>query len=125
FNIEGYPTEEFLRLVEENQPEQVTLVPDDPVQATSDHGWPFTQQQAFLAPVVSRLKKSGFRVSLFCDPGASEAELAAAKECGADRVELYTGPYGACHSAPEKAAGELEKLGRTADAAAALGLDVN
>lgn len=59
FNIEGYPTEEFLALVEQNQPEQVTLVPDDPAQATSDHGWNFAEQSAFLTPVVRRLKKGG------------------------------------------------------------------
>src|SRR5690606_9274759 len=65
FNIEGYPDEEFLRLVEENQPDQVTLVPDDPSQPTSDHGWDFIAQGAFLTPIVARLKQGGFRVSLF------------------------------------------------------------
>ena len=67
FNIEGYPTEEFLRLVEENQPEQVTLVPDDPAQATSDHGWDFRANHNFLAPIVARLKSQSIRVSLFAD----------------------------------------------------------
>ncbi|MCT7376019.1 pyridoxine 5'-phosphate synthase [Chelativorans salis] len=125
FNIEGYPTEDFLRLVEENQPEQVTLVPDDPAQPTSDHGWDFVKEAAFLKPVVGRLKRGGFRVSLFCDPDRDEAGLRAAKETGADRVELYTGPYGACHDDPAKAAKELENLVRTADTAATLGLGVN
>lgn len=123
FNIEGYPTEEFLRLVEKHQPDQVTLVPDDPAQATSDHGWDFVENGAFLKPIVERLKKSGFRVSLFADP--DPAQVPAARDTGADRVELYTGPYGSCHSDSEKAGRELEKLGKTADAALAAGLAVN
>lgn len=123
FNIEGYPSEEFLRLVEEHQPEQVTLVPDDPAQATSDHGWNFAGQAAFLVPIVRRLKKGGFRVSLFSDPDPEA--VAAASQTGADRIELYTGPYGACHSDSGKARNELERLGKTADAALAAGLGVN
>ena len=123
FNIEGYPTEQFLELVERNQPEQVTLVPDDPSQATSDHGWNFVEAGEFLEPVVRRLKKGGFRVSLFSDPDPDI--VAAAKKVGADRIELYTGPYGSCYSNARKAAVELEKLGRTADAALAIGLEVN
>ena len=123
FNIEGYPTKQFLELVEKNQPEQVTLVPDDPSQATSDHGWNFAESAEFLAPIVARLKKGGFRVSLFCDPDPACVE--AAKQTGTDRIELYTGPYGSFHSNPEKAAKELEKLGKTADAALVAGLEVN
>ncbi|WP_048646452.1 pyridoxine 5'-phosphate synthase [Nitratireductor soli] len=123
FNIEGFPTEAFLDLVDEHQPEQVTLVPDDPSQATSDHGWDFAGQGAFLAPIVGRLKKKGFRVSLFADP--DPAQMEAAKALGADRIELYTGPYGACHDDSAKASIELERLGKTADAAASLGLGVN
>lgn len=123
FNIEGYPTEEFLALVEKNQPEQVTLVPDDPGQATSDHGWDFSKHAEFLTPIARRLKKNGFRVSLFCDPNPDDVALA--KQTGADRIELYTGPYGGFHSNPEKAASELEMLGKTADAAFAAGLEVN
>lgn len=123
FNIEGYPTEDFLELVEKNQPEQVTLVPDDPAQATSDHGWNFVGQADFLEPIVRRLKKGGFRVSLFSDPDPAGA--AVARDIGADRIELYTGPYGGYHSDSEKAAKELEGLGKTADAAIAAGLQVN
>ncbi len=123
FNIEGYPTEEFLALVEKNQPEQVTLVPDDPSQATSDHGWNFSERAEFLEPIVRRLKKGGFRVSLFCDPDPEVVQ--AAKQTSADRIELYTGPYGSFHSDAGKAATELERLGKTADAAFATGLQVN
>lgn len=123
FNIEGYPGEDFLQLVEKHQPEQVTLVPDDPAQATSDHGWNFAAQAAFLTPIVKRLKKGGFRVSLFADP--DPAEVKAARDTGADRIELYTGPYGSCHSDSAKAGRELERLEKTAEAARAAGLDVN
>lgn len=123
FNVEGYPTEDFLRLVEKNEPEQVTLVPDDPAQATSDHGWDFRGQAAFLGPIVKRLKNRGFRVSLFSDPDPDGVSIA--RDLGADRIELYTGPYGGFHDDPAKAASELEKLGRTADAARAVGLEVN
>jgi pyridoxine 5-phosphate synthase len=123
FNVEGYPTEEFLRLVEKHQPDQVTLVPDDPAQATSDHGWDFIGQASFLKPIVARLKRGGFRVSLFADP--DPAQVPAARDTGTDRIELYTGPYGSYHSDYEKARKELEKLGETADAALAAGLAVN
>ncbi len=123
FNIEGYPTPEFLDLVEEHQPEQVTLVPDDPAQPTSDHGWDFDAHREMLTQVVARLKKGGMRVSLFADP--DQAGLDEAKATGADRVEFYTGPYGSCHSDSTNAAKELERLGKAADAAVALGLGVN
>ena len=123
FNIEGYPTEEFLQLVERNEPDQVTLVPDDPAQATSDHGWDFVEHAAFLKATVARLKRSGLRVSLFADP--DPAQMDAARDAGTDRVELYTGPYGSYHSDSEKAAKELEKLAKTAEAAFAAGLAVN
>ena len=123
FNIEGYPNEDFLALVEKHQPEQVTLVPDDPAQATSDHGWNFVADAAFLNPIVKRLKKGGFRVSLFSD--SDPAGISAARDTGADRIELYTGPYGGCYDAPERVGPILEALGKTADAALAIGLGVN
>lgn len=125
FNIEGYPTEDFLALCERNQPEQVTLVPDDPAQATSDHGWDFRKHRDFLRAVVRRLKSGGMRVSLFADGDGDADAVACARETGADRIELYTGPYGGRFDDPEGAALELERLGRTADAARAIGLGVN
>src|SRR5690606_784821 len=124
-NIEGYPSEEFLALVEEINPAQVTLVPDDPTQATSDHGWDFVGEGAFLKAVVQRLKRAGCRVSLFCDPDAGEAGIGAAKATGTDRVELFTGPYGACHDDPVRADQELAALSQTCAAAQAAGLGVN
>jgi pyridoxine 5-phosphate synthase len=123
FNIEGYPTEDFLRSVEENEPEQVTLVPDDPAQATSDHGWDFRKHSTFLTPIVKRLKKGGYRVSLFSDPSPDGVHAAA--DTGADRIELYTGPYGSSYNDSRKAAKELERLRKTAEVAIAAGLAVN
>jgi pyridoxine 5-phosphate synthase len=123
FNIEGFPTEEFLELVERHQPEQVTLVPDDPAQATSDHGWDFQARASFLRPIVARLKKGGMRVSLFAD--ADPAGIAAAQATGADRIELYTGPYGGSYDDPAMAARALDALANTADAARRAGLGVN
>ncbi|QKV17276.1 pyridoxine 5'-phosphate synthase [Oricola thermophila] len=125
FNIEGYPTDAFLALVEANEPDQVTLVPDDPAQATSDHGWDFLGQGGFLRDCVQRLKAKGMRVSLFADPDAGEKGMQAAKDTGADRVELYTGPYGACYDDPKAAAEQIAMLGETADAAHGFGLAIN
>jgi pyridoxine 5-phosphate synthase len=123
FNIEGYPDEQFLQLVEAAEPDQVTLVPDDPAQATSDHGWDFAAQRDRLAPIVLRLKARGFRVSLFAEPSLDGMEVA--KALGADRVELFTGPYGACHDDSARAAKQLEMLVKAADAALGCGLGVN
>lgn len=125
FNMEGFPEEGFLKLCELNQPEQVTLVPDDPAQATSDHGWDFEEQGNFLRDCVQRLKSSGFRVSLFCDPDASKTALQAAADTGADRIELYTGPYGSCHDDPKREKSALEVMSKTAIFAQELGMGVN
>jgi pyridoxine 5-phosphate synthase len=115
FNIEGYPTEDFLRLVERYQPNQATLVPDDPSQPTSDHGWDFIQHRKLLTPIVARLKSKGVRVSLFSEPDSRGMEEA--KAAGADRVEFYTGPYGSSHASPSAAKADSK--------AKSLGLAVN
>lgn len=125
FNIEGYPSGDFLALCEKIEPEQVTLVPDDPAQATSDHGFDFRTQSEMLKPIVARLKAKGMRVSLFADGDGDIEAVKLAKATGADRIELYTGPYGGCFDDPQRADVILEALGQTADAARAQGLDVN
>jgi pyridoxine 5-phosphate synthase len=122
YNIEGYPTEDFLALCEAAKPDQVTLVPDDPSQSTSDHGWDCERHQAFLADVVARLQAQGMRVSLFLDPDV--ALVAAAARTGAKRIELYTGPYGHTFDPAEKAR-RLDELVATTEAANAAGLEVN
>lgn len=92
FNIEGNPTPEFLALVEEVRPDQVTLVPDDPGQSTSDHGWdPDERISRSLPGVVSQLQAGGMRVSLFMDPDTAMIERI--HNTGADGIELYTGPW--------------------------------
>ena len=91
FNIEGYPTEEFLALCEKHQPEQVTLVPDHPSQPTSDHGWDFAANEKMLTTVVKRLKKGGMRVSLFAESCAQQFEHRQSDRCGSPGVS--PGPY--------------------------------
>jgi pyridoxine 5-phosphate synthase len=125
FNIEGFPSEDFFALIDLVNPHQVTLVPDDPAQATSDHGWDFGTQSDLLKSAVARLKAPGRRISLFVDPDAGPTGAEGAKAVGADRVELYTGPYGGCYADPAQAAVELAALADTAKAAFAQGLGVN
>ncbi|MBS1684194.1 MAG: pyridoxine 5'-phosphate synthase [Bacteroidetes bacterium] len=91
FNIEGYPSDDFMKMVLEVKPEQCTLVPDAPGQLTSDHGWDTIRHEALLTDIISTLSKEGVRVSLFIDPLASLID--GAKKVGADRIEFYTGPY--------------------------------
>lgn len=122
FNIEGYPDAGFLALLAEVRPQQATFVPDAPGQATSDHGWDVAAQAELLGPAIVAAKALGARVSLFLD--ADPAHCAPAKALGADRVELFTGPYGAAF-VPGVAQRELAKLAATAAAAAAAGLGVN
>jgi pyridoxine 5-phosphate synthase len=122
FNIEGYPDERFLGLVEAEKPDQVTLVPDDPSQGTSDHGWDIAANQALLERTIDRLHRGGMRVSLFID--ADPALPALARALGADRVEIYTGPYGGALE-PAAAAHELEAVVATGRAAMKAGIGLN
>ncbi|HMM10692.1 MAG TPA: pyridoxine 5'-phosphate synthase [Bacteroidales bacterium] len=91
FNIEGYPAEQFIRLVINNKADQVTLVPDDPHQLTSDHGWDTVKHKGFLKEVIQRFHEAGIRVSIFVDPDPHM--IFHALETGTDRVELYTESY--------------------------------
>ena len=125
FNIEGYPTREFIELVLANQPEQVTLVPDDPAQATSDHGWDVHEHEEMLKPIVKELKATGARVVLFCDPDIEVIALKKLVQMGVSRIELYTEPYAACWDNKDAAREQAEILGHTAQIASTLGLGVN
>jgi len=91
FNIEGYPSKEFMDLVLRVRPSQVTLVPDKPDQITSNSGWDTEKEQDFLRDILNDLRTAGIRSSIFIDASPRMAEFAA--QAGADRVELYTGPY--------------------------------
>lgn len=90
-NVEGYPSESFLKMVCEIKPAQVTLVPDPPQAITSNAGWDVTGNKQFLSEVVSRLKSAGIRTSVFV--GTELLNITEAKNIGADRIELYTEEY--------------------------------
>jgi pyridoxine 5-phosphate synthase len=91
FNIEGYPSDNFIQLVCKAGPEQVTLVPDPPGVLTSNAGWDTVKNEAFLSEVVKEFKKHSIRVSLFIE--TDEKMIRNAVRTGADRVELYTESY--------------------------------
>jgi pyridoxine 5-phosphate synthase len=99
FNIEGYPGAEFLDLVCRVRPTQATLVPDPPNVLTSNAGWKLDSNVDWLHDVLARLREAGIRTSLFVEPDQHEIERA--RKIGADRVELYTGPYAAAFGTPE------------------------
>jgi pyridoxine 5-phosphate synthase len=122
YNIEGYPTPEFITLIGEVRPDQVTLVPDVPDQRTSDHGWDIKATFRSLQSVIRELKATGARVSLFMDP--DPGAIASAATVGADRIELYTGPY--AHAFAEGVAAPLlRRHVQAAEAAQEAGLGVN
>lgn len=129
YNIEGngfagargsYPG--LLTLVAQVRPQQVTLVPDGDAQITSDHGFDLVADAPRLRPLISELKALGARVSLFVDAGCDQVERAA--DIGADRVEIYTGPYAKAFAAGDVSA-ELSRCVDTATRARAVGLGVN
>ena len=91
YNIEGYPDDRFIKIINDIKPEQVTLVPDAPDVITSNRGWKKSDIDIDLSEVISTIKKNGSKVSLFIDPIISMVDLAL--EWGADRIELYTGTY--------------------------------
>jgi pyridoxine 5-phosphate synthase len=122
FNIEGNPTPEFLDLVEQARPDQATLVPDDPGQLTSDHGWNMDSSVESLGPVVDRLKNAGIRVSLFMDPSTEWIDRV--PDVGADRIELYTEPYARAFGTSE-AGTTWDRFRAAADHARSIGLGVN
>lgn len=95
FNIEGYPSDEFIDLVMKVKPHQVTLVPDAPDQITSNSGWDTKTNLGFLSDLMDRFGEAGIRTSIFVDADVEMIEYAA--RAGADRVELYTEPYAAAY----------------------------
>lgn len=121
FNIEGYPTPEFMDLVLKIKPEQVTLVPDAADALTSDAGWDVGTHFDFLTEIVERLHEAGIRTSIFVDTDKDNIRLAA--KTGADRVELYTKPYADLYPAdPAAAVAPYVEASRTAHS---VGLGVN
>ena len=121
FNIEGFPDDRFMDIVLDVRPHQATLVPDAPSVLTSSQGWPVSENMDFLKKVVARLKDAGIRVSIFVD--ATEERVRQAALTGADRIELYTGPFAQRFSAaPEQA---VEPYHKAALVAHEVGLGLN
>jgi len=122
FNVECEPHPAILRMILRLRPHQCTLVPVSPGEITSDHGWNLERDADQLRPVLTSLRHAGIRSSIFmdCDPEAMERAAAV----GADRVELYTGPYAWAFGTPVQAR-ETERFFRTAEAAKRVGLGLN
>lgn len=121
FNIEGNPADEFIELVTDVRPTQVTLVPDSPAQLTSNHGWDTKRNLDLLKGIVNQLHASRMRVSIFVDPNPEMVEYAL--KTGADRVELYTGPYAELFEKDPQAA--IAKYRPAAEKAHELGMGLN
>ncbi len=102
FNIEGYPSEDFLILVEKINPTQCTLVPDSPQQLTSDHGWDLEKEGDFIQGICARLGAAGIRSALFLDSDISQVKLVPGT--GARRIELYTEKYAVSFNTADHAA---------------------
>lgn len=121
FNIEGYPSDDFVDLVLRAKPTQVTLVPDAPDALTSSAGWDVAANAEFLSSLVERFKEAGIRTSIFVD--ADPAVVRAAAATGADRVELYTKPY--ADRFPTDPEGAIAPFVEAAAAARKAGIGVN
>ena len=122
YNIEGNPFHNLMDVIRQVRPHQATFVPDSVGQFTSDHGWSFPADAERLRPVVEETRALGVRVSLFMDP--LPEQMRAAREVGADRVELYTEGYASAWGSPQQAE-VLARYTAAAEAALAVGLEVN
>ena len=91
FNIEGYPDERFLKIIKDLRPDQATLVPDPPGVLTSNAGWNIQDNNKFLQNIIAQIQDLGVRTSLFLGTEINQLEMV--KDIGADRIELYTGPF--------------------------------
>lgn len=121
YNIEGYPDARFFEILAQAKPDQATLVPDGPHVLTSSEGWDIEAHFSMLSDVVARIKSLGIRAAIFVAAEAHHIDWAA--KVGADRIELYTGPYANHYPKhPEKA---IEKYCQAAGKAEALGLGIN
>jgi pyridoxine 5-phosphate synthase len=121
FNIEGYPSEAFIDMVLKVKPAQATLVPDAPNVLTSNSGWDVKANLEFLTQIVDRLKEAGIRTSIFV--GTDEKNIQLAARTGADRVELYTGPFAEMYPKDPEAA--VAPYVAASNAAHKVGLGVN
>lgn len=123
-NVEGYPSDDFMKMIEEVRPAQCTLVPDPPEAITSNAGWNVSANEKQLAQVLASLKKWGVRSSVFVDPGTSDEDFVILEKLGCDRVELYTEDYADAYGTPLQAKVTAEYKD-TAHRARAKGLMIN
>ncbi len=121
FNIEGYPSESFIKLVLDVIPEQVTLVPDPPEAITSSAGWDTIKNQEFLRKIIAQFHSKNIRVSIFVNP--EDAMVRAAAKTGTNRVELYTEPYASNYETNKEKA--IEPFISAAKVAMECGLGLN
>ncbi len=121
FNIEGYPSESFMKMVTSVKPDQVTLVPDPPGAITSNAGWNTKTNRDFLTDIISLLKESGIRTSIFVDTDPENIENAS--KTGTDRIELYTEPYATYFGLNRDKA--IKPFVKAAEIARATGLELN
>ncbi|MEO1393386.1 MAG: pyridoxine 5'-phosphate synthase [Cyanobacteria bacterium J06634_5] len=123
YNIEGNPLESpFMDIIRDVRPDQCTLVPDDPTQNTSDHGWNVAKDAEKLRPIIAELNELGCRVSLFMDPDIEQIKRVPALKC--ERIELYTEPYATAHR-EGKGDESFEVYKQAAECAQSLGIGVN
>ena len=121
YNIEGYPSQDFINMVIEVNPDQVTLVPDGPDVITSCAGWDTVKFQSYLKEIISIFKERNIRTSIFVDP--LETMIEGAKKCGADRIELYTEEYATRYQVNKEEA--ISAYQKAAHMATDLGIEVN
>ena len=121
FNIEGYPDDRFMKIIEEVRPTQATLVPDPPDVLTSNAGWDTIKNQSMLSEIISQLKSWGVRASIFIEP--ENKLMDGAKQCGTDRVELYTEMYASKFHLDKAAA--ISDYKKASDYAHSIGLGLN
>lgn len=121
FNIEGYPDERYMAMIEKYRPAQATLVPDPPHVLTSNAGWDTKTHLELLKSLVAQIKSWGVRTSIFVDTNLENIEYAA--KTGVDRIELYTGPYAEEYSKDPAAA--VARFVLAANKAIELGLEIN
>jgi pyridoxine 5-phosphate synthase len=121
-NVEGYPSRDYMTLIEDIRPDQCTIVPDSINQLTSDHGWDIIKEKVFLRKIVNSIKKAGCRASIFVDPNIKQIKLV--PETGADRIELYTESFAALFgsSLSDKI---FNKYKASAETAQEMGIGVN
>ena len=121
YNIEGFPDQRYLQIIQQARPTQATLVPDPPNVLTSNQGWNIIENFNFLQKIIAKIKSWGIRVSIFVETDIEQ--IKAAKDVGTDRIELYTGPY--AHEFHKDKYKAIKPYIKAAETAKTLGLGIN